>query len=214
MPTYPVILSNTCIGASVFTNVISKEYNNPFIGTLIPNDLDFIKLCNNIQYYIKCYPILSMPRSDTLFAKQNLGKWYKHSAIKIPYPVILLDDIEIHCIHEEDNQICIDKFIRRFERMKETILSNSESKVIGILSFSELINNHSNIQEIIDIYLSNTDNIFAGPSKYKRIENNNYIIINTFNNVSLTRNSSHIYNFNDQTFLTTIFSNHISKYYK
>lgn len=209
-----IILSNTCVGMSVWSSIYNKEYNNPFMGTLIPNDLDFINLCNNIYHYIHCKPTLGEPRSNTRFSKQNSGVWYKNTAIKTPYPIIFLDDIEIHCIHENNNDECLDKFIRRLERTKSSISNNKYCKIFGILSFSELINDHENIQEIIDLYLSNINNIFAGPSKYKTTENNNYIIMKEFNNVALERNSSHIYNFNNQTLLSQIFSDHINKIYK
>lgn len=208
----PIILSNTCIGRDVWVSKFNKEYNNPFIATLIPNDIDFIRLCNNILYYINCTPILSPPRDNTSFAIQNSGKWYKHSAIPVPYPVIFLDDIEIHCIHEKDNNTCIDKFTRRLERMR-THISNNNCKILGILSYSEFINNHIDIQKLIDTYLSNPNNIFIGPTKYKNIPNNNYIILPEFDNIKLIRNSSHIYVFNNQNKLRDIFINHITNYY-
>ena len=46
-----IIISNTCVGQQVHNIINNNEYNNPFIATLIVNDLDFIKLCNNINFY-------------------------------------------------------------------------------------------------------------------------------------------------------------------
>jgi hypothetical protein len=209
-----IIISNTCVGQQVHNIINNNEYNNPFVATLFVNDLDFIKLCNNIHHYISYEPVLGIPKSDTIFVKQNGSEWYKHDAISTPYPIIFLDDIEIHCIHEQNPQKCLETFTRRFERMKTIMAYPTNYKLIGILSFSELINDHNNTQQIIDVFLSNKNNIFIGPSIYKNNENINYIIKPDFDYVNLIRNSSHIYYFNDQDVITNIFTNHINTYYK
>ena len=171
----------------------------------------FIKLCNNIIYYITLEPILGEPRSDTLFSIENNSKWYKHHVIKNPYPVIFWGDIEIHYIHEQENQSCLDKFIRRLNRMIY-IIETKPYKIISVLSFSELINNHEDIQSIIDSYLINPINIFCGPSQYRK--NDNYIIMREWDNIKLERDESHIYTFNNQKVLVDIFANHIIANYK
>ena len=63
-------------------------------------------------------PILNEPKNNTIFSIQNKLKYYLHKDISIPYPVIHLDDIEIHFIHENNNDLCINKFNRRLERLK------------------------------------------------------------------------------------------------
>jgi uncharacterized protein (DUF1919 family) len=185
-------------------------YNNPFISTLIPNDLDFIKLSNNFLYYINIDPILGEPKKNTLFAEQNNNHWYIHELIPIPYPIIYLGDIEIHCIHETEPNECLNKFYRRLIRTREIIKENNYSVYI-LLSFSELINNHNNIQDIINNFLNNSnENIFKyfiGPSKYNN--HINYINVEQWNNIELIRNSSHVYNFNNQQINTNIFMNNI-----
>ena len=205
-----IILTNTCVGSGVHKKLMNSQYNNPFISTLITNDLDYIKLCNNINYYITCEPVLGNPRSDTLFATQNSCNWYCNVNIRIPYPIIFLGDIEIHCIHENNASVCLDTFKRRLNRMKEIIYTKPH-KIIGILSFSELINDHDNIQSVIDLYLSNSNNIFVGPLKYKKTENDNYLGVKEWDTIELIRDTSHIYSFNNQPWLTTEFYNHIKK---
>jgi hypothetical protein len=190
-----------------------KPYNNPFIGSLIPNDLEYIKLINNLEYYINCEPKLSGPRNNSIFAIQNKFEYYKHPSIRTPHPIIYLDDIEIHYIHEYDNNICLDKFIRRMNRLKD-ILLNKNYKIIITLSFSELINDHSNINDVINCYFKpnlsklNIEKYFLGPPKYNN-NNINYINVLEWENISLCRNSSHVYNFNNQPFSQSLFINNI-----
>ena len=84
------------------------------------------------------------------------------------------------------------------------------------MSFSEFFNNHANIQVNIDEYFSNNldnsiiiDKYFMGPPEYNN-GNSNYINIDKWANIKLNRDSSHVYNFNDQLFLIDIFLNNIN----
>lgn len=199
----PIIISNTCTGQNLWRCKYKTAYNNPFISTVFPNDLDFVKLCNNIQHYVNCKPLLGEPRSDTIFAKQNNGKWWNYHSIKVPYPVIYLDDIEIHCIHEQNPYKCIATFERRFERMRELVQQGVQ--VFGVLSYSEIMNDHDDLQKVIDTFLSNPNNIFAGPSMYNTIPKSNYIVHTPFDDVKLDRNESRVYLFNNQDINSALF---------
>jgi uncharacterized protein (DUF1919 family) len=210
-----VIISNTCVGAYLANKLKILPYNNPFIGTLIPNDVDYIKLVNNLEYYIKyCKPVLGEPRENSLFSIQNNGKWYKHESINIPYPVIYLDDIEIHCIHDNNNEICLNKFIRRIERFKNIILHDHQ--IICCFSFSEFINNHCDYQEIINNYLHinysklNIHKLFFGPTIYNINNNPNYINNDEWNNIELKRDGSNVLIFNNQPINSEVFLNKIN----
>ena len=208
-----IILSNTCVGQFIMKKNNIFPYNNPFIGSLIPNDLEYIKLINNFNYYINNEPKLGIPKNNTIFSIQNKSKYYLHKDIPIPYPVIHLDDIEIHFIHENNDDVCINKFKRRLDRLKNIIHNNY--KIIATLSFSEIINNHDNILNIINEYFTennelNIEKYFIGPGEYNN-NNINYININEWNNIQLNRNSSHLYDFNDQPFSINILSDLIFK---
>ena len=115
-----------------------------------------------------------------------------------------MGDIEIHCIHERDNRICLDKFKNRLERALKIIKTN-DYKIITILSFSEFINHHDNYELIInDFYKNNegklkTHKIFIGPTKYNK-EYVNYINIDEWNDISLERDVSNVLKFNNQSF--------------
>ena len=66
-----IIISNTCLGQYLMHKFSILPYNNPFIATLIPNDNDYIKLINNLQYYLNLNPILGEAKIDSFFAYQN-----------------------------------------------------------------------------------------------------------------------------------------------
>ena len=168
------------------------------------------------------------PSNKSLFSIQNKEKWFKDDTIKIPYPVIYIDDIEIHLIHKNNFNDSLSEFNKRYDRMKKIINSN-DYQIIALFSFSELLNDHENINLIINKYFKNSDNIiikkyFLGPEKYndtvsfnesfnlnnsildsKFTKNNHYISIQEWNNISLERTNSHIYKFNDQAFITNKF---------
>ena len=205
-----IIISNSCVGQFIIKNKNIFPYNNPFIGSLIPNDDDYLKLVNNFNSYIDAPVKLGEPKKNSLFAIQSKKIYYNHRLVKNPYPIIYFGDIEIHFIHENDEIECLNKFNRRLERMKE-IINNQKYKIIFTMSFSEFFNNHSNIQVKIDEYFSNNLNnsliiekYFIGPPEYNN-GNTNYINIDNWKNIKLTRNSSHVYNFNDQIFSIDIF---------
>jgi uncharacterized protein (DUF1919 family) len=210
-----IIISNSCVGQFIIKNKNIFPYNNPFIGSLIPNDNDYIKLVNNFNNYINAPIKLGEAKKDSLFAIQNKNIYYNHRLVKIPYPIIYFGDIELHFIHENDEIECLNKFNRRLERMKE-IIYNQKYKIIFTLAFSEFFNDHINIQEKINEYFSNNLNnnliiekYFIGPERYNT-GIINYININKWKNVRLSRNSSHVYNFNDQIFSIEVFLNNIN----
>ena len=210
-----IIISNSCVGQFIIKNKNIFPYNNPFIGSLIPNDDDYLKMVNNFNDYLDAPIKLGEPKKDSLFAIQSKKIYYNHNLVKIPYPIIYLGDIEIHFIHEDDEIECLNKFNRRIERMKD-IIKNKKYKIIFTMSYSEFFNDHNNIKEKIDEYFSNNLNnnliiekYFIGSPRYNN-GNINYINIDKWKNVRLLRNSSHVYRFNDQLFSIDIFLNKIN----
>lgn len=201
-----IIISNSCVGYQVISQKKILPYNNPFIATLIPNDLDYIKLINNLDHYRSCIPRLGDANPNSMFAQQNGSLYYIHSAIKTPYPIIYLDDIEIHCLHDKNYIQCLEKFKKRLNRMNE-IIDKGKYKIFALLSFSELFNDHQNYEIIIDSFLESKHSIikyFLGPSQYNN-KNPNYIYIDIWDKIELKRNSSHVFEFNDQQLLKRIF---------
>lgn len=76
-------------------NLDGIDYNHPFIGINFINIYQYIKFCNNFNYYIRIEPIF--------IDKYNTE-----------YPIMLLEDVEIHWINENNKEHIIKKYnIRR-----------------------------------------------------------------------------------------------------
>ena len=198
-----IILSNPCVGYFIYRDYLKKEYDNPFIGSLFTNDIDYINLVNNMHYYINIEPKIGQANEKSLFSLQSKNKYYYHKTINYKYVVIYLENIEIHFIHEKNENECLNKFKTRWNRFKSLFLQKN-TKIYSLLSFSELLNNHENLEELIDLYLkkdkNNINKLFLGPSNLDKNNDEKYIKVDEWNNVSLERSASHIYKFNNQTF--------------
>jgi len=116
-----IIISNSCVGFNIIKRKKILPYNNPFIGSLIPNDDDYLKLVNNFYNYVNAPIKLGNAKIDSLFTIQNKNIYCLHPDIKTPYPIIYLGDIEIHFMHENNEVDCLNKFNYRIERMREII---------------------------------------------------------------------------------------------
>ena len=178
-------ISNSCLGMFTHSSFENNEYNQPFIGTLIPEDLHFLKLCENILHYINCEPRCDiLPSNNTIYSKQVKGIWYNNPVIKIPYPIVHLDDIEIHCIHENDINTTLSTFKRRLERFK-SIINLNNYKIFNIMTWTHLFTNNfdrnfnNNYIPYISRFLNNNSKnenilfVFLGPTNY--IKNPFYI---------------------------------------
>jgi uncharacterized protein (DUF1919 family) len=198
-------ISNTCSGYELF-KLFNIQYNNPFIGSLFVNDVQYAKFCSKFDYYVSLKPVFKNPDTQSIWAKENKGVWYKHNAIKTPYPVMYLDDIEIHWIHETSAVNLLDKYNKRLER-----LTKRNIKIIMIFSESEFLNNNSfnNRTDIITTFFNSRYNtIFLGKTKLcDKIQlksNNIYKFIQKWKNQDNIRLSSHILIFNNQPFICKV----------
>jgi len=167
-----IFISNSCLGMFTHSSFENNEYNQPFIGTLIPEDFHFLKLCENILHYINCEPRCDiLPSNNTIYSKQVKGIWYNNPAIKIPYPIVHLDDIEIHCIHENDINTALSTFKRRLERFK-SIINLNNYKIFNIMTWTHLFTSTNNYIPFISRFLSNNSKnsniffVFLGPRHY------------------------------------------------
>jgi uncharacterized protein (DUF1919 family) len=202
-------ISNTCTCIDIH-RILNVEYNQPFIGSLFVNDVQYIKFCGNFDYYINCTPIIGKPNDKSIWAIQNQGLWYKHAAISIPYIIMYLDDIEIHWIHETDEKKLLESYNRRLDRYKL-----SESKPMFILSCSELINDHTENERLslLKDFLTIKNSIYISkcPTDLELDNHENIILYDQWIHTSNERNSSHIYHYNDQVKIANIIVQHISK---
>ncbi len=210
-----IINSNTCVASEIYSRLKIK-YLSPLIGTLIPNDEEYIKFIEKFKSILdSCINVTLYPKSDTIFERQSQHKYYQHRLIKVPYPIIQIESIDIHCIHEKDCAIALKKFKRRIERSKNIIQTN-KYKILNVLVFTELITDTNDYEQIIKDFLTNKDintiNIFLGPNKYK-IQTDNikniYISNSYFDNISLERDSSFIIKANNQNISADILTDYI-----
>lgn len=204
-----IIISNSCLCFFIHKKVnINKPYNNPLVGSIILNDAEYVKLCSNLKHYFcDIEPIVNMkPKDNTVFEQQTGNKYYNHDGIKVPYPILHLDDIEIHYIHEKNScEVVLKKVKRRLERFRNLIKTDNY-EILNVWSHSEhftneLDNNYSNIiDEYMSIKANKTFNIYLGPEKYNlNTENYKYYIHHVpFDNVKYKRDNSYGLTFNNQ----------------
>lgn len=64
------------------------------------------------------------------------------------YPIIHLDDIEIHCIHENTIDEALDKFKRRMERFN-LIIKENNYKIFFVLSWTNIFTVHDDYKSYI-----------------------------------------------------------------
>ena len=184
-------ISNNCL-AQVLYFAESREYDSPFIGSIFLNDYQYVKLCKNYDYYISLTPIFGEPKNDSVWSKQNNGSWYKHPEITPGYPVMFLDDIEIHWIHEHEVSTLLEKYYRRIARYKYHNI-----RPIFMLSISDLCNNHTEEEylTLVTEFTSIKNSIYLTKYSKDLCINSNIFLIKDWINTSNKRNSSHIYEF-------------------
>ena len=180
------------IGRNCATSLkTDKEYQHPFIGCLFVNDIQFIKFCKNFKKYITMEPnIINKPVKDSVWFKQrgNNGWYYppNWTSNSNNYIICLLDDIEIHFIHEYNKKEFLEKYKRRQSRCKET--------PTFILSTWCLLNNHSleEYDSIIKEFTNIDNSIYI--SKYTQdCKYNNTFIVKDWIGVSESRNQFFVY---------------------
>jgi mannosyltransferase OCH1-like enzyme len=185
-------ISNNCANLHFFFKE-NREYDHPMIGCLFVNDEDYINFCTNFLYYMSVEPIFGEPRKNSKWAIQNKGIWYKHDEIKIPYPVMYLENIEIHWIHETDSNILLEKYKRRRERFLDI-----KPITVFILSCCDLCNDHTEEEhsKLVSKFLEIKTSIYI-TREHSDITNNitalNRIeLMNGWINETRDRNKSHI----------------------
>ena len=116
---------NSCVSGWVYY-YMELKYNNPFIWHLVLDDSDFIKVCKDFNHYINQIPN---------FVDEDLknGRYLNHHSISKTYPIMRLDDVNFHFIHHKDNQVVLDNFNKRIDRM-------GDSKIIPVAWDNEIKN--------------------------------------------------------------------------
>ena len=117
-----VIISDNCWGGTLY-QWYKRPYNSPFVGTGIYGDC-YIKLLLNFDYYMS---------QDLNFINKS-----KYPDRELDYPLGLLDDIEIHFRHYNNQKDAEKKWERRKNRMLlETDRNNYYFKICTAWSANE-----------------------------------------------------------------------------
>lgn len=211
------IISNSCIGWLVYYVSESTkdpffiDYKNPFISSLILDDEQYIRLCENYDYYISLEPRFSEPINDK-WKKLTGDKRYKHHQVSSDYPVMFLGDIEIHWIHEIHEDSLMKKFKGRIE-------SGKNCERIFLWCEPEIFNIHNDDERryLVDRFNKiNGKTIFLTNRKEDESFNNkNHIVkfIEEWDGKSgQDRNKSFVSNWYIQRETAEIFKNIIQKY--
>ena len=180
-------ITNNC-GNLYFHFREKRGYDHPFIGSLFVNDLQYVKFCKNFLYYLKVTPRFGNPDTSSTWAKQNGRGWFKDEEIFPPYPVMYLEDIEIHWIHEKDENELMGKYKRRLSRFWIT----EKETIVFLLSDADLCNNHS-IEErknMLKDFMFISNSIYL--SKYEEKDDNKLFTVKRWVGQTDERNVSHI----------------------
>ncbi len=101
-----VIVSKNCWGGQLY-KWFDLPYNSPFIGLFLCGPC-YIKLLKNFEYYLD---------QELKFVEKTK---YEIN-VKEVYPIGMLDDIEIHFQHYEDESEATEKWNRRVNRLKKNM---------------------------------------------------------------------------------------------
>lgn len=95
------IISNNCWGGTVY-NTLGLECISPFKNLFLEDD-SYLRMLNDLQYYIQCEPTFGGKAIDI------------HSGKK--YPILKLDDVLVHCNHDDDYESAIQNWNRRLKKI-------------------------------------------------------------------------------------------------
>jgi uncharacterized protein (DUF1919 family) len=103
------IISNNCWGGMVYQETLI-EYKSPTVG-LYFYPKDYLKFLNNLKYYLSL---------DIKFIKINDSKYFQDLRLRYltsPFPIGILEDIEIIFLHYKNEQLAYQKWNRRKKRI-------------------------------------------------------------------------------------------------
>ncbi len=167
--------SNNCLAYYIYMR-LNMKYTNPLIGSLFLDENHFVKLISNIDYYFGLEPVFGVPKlEDSKYYLLNESVYYKYkhpNYTRTTYPIMILDDIHIHWIHEFDEKELIDKWKRRIERYYST---QNKSNIV-LLSYRDCFCNKEDFEKILrKLDELKVDCFLFGPSKFQSILKNTKI---------------------------------------
>ena len=101
------ILSNSCVGSGVYKEV-HLEYFTPLVGSLFMDDYMYLKFLEYYDFYC------NLPAKTEIISKNV--HFSKHDSISDNYVLMKLNEIEIHWIHENSEDVVLEKWNRRLKK--------------------------------------------------------------------------------------------------
>lgn len=97
------IISNNCWGGTVY-HTLGLECISPFKNLFLEDD-SYLRMLCNLEYYLHCVP--------------SFGGWAIdiHSGKK--YPILKLDDVLLHCNHDDDYEAAVQNWNRRLKKINK-----------------------------------------------------------------------------------------------
>ena len=121
------IISQNCIGGVIYHD-LGLKFLSPTINMFI-EDENFVKLCENLQYYMK------------LKAEPEIENYIDPIDNQIHYPKIKVGDLEMCCLHYKNCAEAVEAWNRRKERI-------NYNNVYIIANTWNLHNNHELIKRL------------------------------------------------------------------
>lgn len=166
METYSFI-TNNCLGDVIYKH-LNIKFDNPFIGSYFQDDDQFLKFCLNFKYYTSLVPVF---KKGLLPIDTNCPSIPPDS-----FPIMFLDDIEIHWIHETSREELLQKYNRRLSRMKTPFFVWGDSMLHRLHTDNkrqDIISTFSNIENSVYFKKEDVDE-WKDKSFNDRKENNGW----------------------------------------
>lgn len=157
------IVSNSCVSSGVYIDT-HTEYSTPFVGSLFMDDYMYLKFLENYDYYINLPVKIEKINKRVYFSK--------HEHISNEYILMRLNEIEIHWIHENSEDVVLEKWNRR-------LIKSLNKRRIYAWASPELKKYYSKEerQDIIKRFCDLTEfTIFLTEIKEEEMVTDNYII--------------------------------------
>lgn len=95
------IISNNCWGGTIY-NTLGIECLSPFKNLFLKDD-SYLRMLKNLDYYLGCKPEFGGLETDV------------HNGNV--YPILKLDDVQIHCNHDSEYETAVQKWNRRLMKL-------------------------------------------------------------------------------------------------
>jgi uncharacterized protein (DUF1919 family) len=104
------IIANNCWGTYAYQS-LKIEYADPFVNSFM-HPTCYIKLATRLRWYLtQSITFIDISQHDNINALRLQYKNY--------YPIALLHDVEVHCLHYDSREEVLEKWPRRVERVAE-----------------------------------------------------------------------------------------------